>query len=137
MSKKIEKELNNIDGIDKIIDNTFDKIKNMVDGNLIVGSTIKLTNSIFIIPISKVSVGLISGGGELPKAKKKSTVSVGSSTGFNIIPIGFVIVNNGVVDYLSVTVVDNTTNKLFEALLNLSERIINSKGESDEENKGV
>lgn len=132
MSKKGNKLETNT--LDSIIDNTFNQIKNIVDANTIIGEAIKLTDNILIIPVSKVSVGLISGGGEDSK-NKKAVVSAGSSTGFTITPIGFVTINDSAIDFIGVTTNDNATSMLLNSILNLSEKLIARGVVDNEESK--
>ena len=131
MSNKKEKQ-EQISSLDKIIDNTFAQLKNIVDANTVVGSTIKLTDKIFIVPISKISVGLISGGGEDPDKKNKGVVGAGSSTGFTITPIGFISINDSVIDFLGAEVGENSTSKLLETMINISEKFISRMETADE-----
>ena len=97
MSKKKE----NPESIDNIIENTFSHIKDIVDANTVVGSVINIDKDTFVIPVSKISVGLISGGGAIPKSKSKD-MGAGSGTGFNIVPIGFITISKGVINFLRV-----------------------------------
>ena len=97
MSKKNE---NNYESVDKLIDNTFEKLKEIIDANTIIGKTIKLGDNVAIIPISKVSVGLVTGGGEMP-VKRKNMSSLGSTTGFTLTPIGFLTINDVTISYIS------------------------------------
>ena len=99
------KKQGNKDSLDKIIENTFSHIKDIVDANTVVGKTIKLNDDIYIIPVSKISVGLISGGVSIPKAKKDN-MNAGSGTGFNIVPIGFITVSSGIFDFIQVVFID-------------------------------
>ena len=107
-----KKEKNN-EGIDNIIENTFSQIKNIVDANTVVGEVIKITDNIMIVPISKISVGLVSGG-MMPKSKKDMG-GAGSGTGFNIEPIGFVSINSGVLEFSPITT--SLTQYLVKSLL--------------------
>lgn len=133
MSKK-EESKNNIKDIDKLIDNTFESIKNIVDANTIIGSAIHLSNKLFVIPISKVSVGVVSGGGEFSKKTKLKNMSVGSSTGFTITPIGFVSVLDSSIQFISTLTSDSVSVKLFETLLDISGKILSKQGEGNEKN---
>ena len=54
-----------------MIENTFSHIKDIVDANTVVGKIIELGDKNYIIPVSKISVGLISGGGTIPKGKNE------------------------------------------------------------------
>ena len=47
-----------------MLDNTIAKIKEMVDGNTVVGEPIRVSEDLSIIPISTVSVGLCGGGAD-------------------------------------------------------------------------
>ena len=119
------KKQNKKDTLDNIIENTFSHIKDIVDANTVVGSVIELTSKLWIIPVSKISVGLISGGGNNPKSKNDS-LSAGSGTGFNIVPIGFVTISDGVFNFIKVG--DNTFEKnIGELLLGLYDKFINKK----------
>ena len=83
----MEKEVN------KLVSDTINGLKNVIDSNTIIGSPITLTKDTIIVPITKVSVGFVSGGGELNTIKSKINAYpfVGASTsGFNLSPIGFI-----------------------------------------------
>ena len=49
---------------------TMDKIHEMVDANTIIGQPITTPDGVTLIPISKVSFGFGSGGGDYGKAPK-------------------------------------------------------------------
>ena len=131
MSKKTNKN-QNADGIDKLIDNTFEKLKNILDANTTVGSVIKLYDKIYVLPISKISVGLISGGND-NLAKKGNGMTAGSTTGFNITPVGFVVINESVIDYINVSQIDSSTNKIFDMIIGLSDKLMNNYGDKNED----
>ncbi|MBQ7351879.1 MAG: hypothetical protein IJW59_03330 [Clostridia bacterium] len=117
--------------IDEIINSTFEQIKNVIDANTVVGTTIKLSENIFVIPISKVSVGIVSGGGEDSK-KKNGGVSAGSTSGFTITPMGFVTIRNDDISFVGVTTENNITTKLFESAIMLSEKVFQKLEEENE-----
>ena len=54
----------NTTSIDELISNAVDKIKAIVDSSTIVGDSIVSPDGTQIIPISKVAVGFVVGGGE-------------------------------------------------------------------------
>ena len=123
--KKNKKDQPSFDEIDKIIDNTFARLKDLVDANTMVGSTIKLTERLFIIPISRVSVGLVSGGGEVPASKKNNmSISAGSTTGFSLTPIGFITINDNVIDFIGTTTIENSTSRLLDVFMGIYEKIL-------------
>ncbi|MGN0961738.1 MAG: GerW family sporulation protein [Christensenellales bacterium] len=133
MSNKKNNEQDSLDNLDKIINNTFEKLKDIVDANTTIGSVIKLSDKIFVVPVSKVSVGLVSGGGEFPASKKNSGLNAGSTTGFAITPIGFIAVNEQNIDYISASQTECATNKLLDTLINLTDKfLMTQQGEDNE-----
>lgn len=96
--KKVDRvNLNKDKKIESLIDVSIDKIRSLIDVNCVIGNPITLPNDNTIIPISKVSVGFISGGGEYSdlNAKRNSAdfpMAGGTGGGFSVSPIGFFVV---------------------------------------------
>lgn len=132
-NKKTNKESVNIDNI---IENTFQHIKDIVDANIVVGTTIKVTDKLVIIPVSKISVGLVSGGGVMPKGKKSENLNAGSGTGFNVVPVGFVTINNYNFNFLPVNSSgDDLTKNMVDGVFKIYDTLLSNKrqGEDNEE----
>ena len=128
MSKK---KVNNMDNIDKLIENTFTRLKDIIDANTIIGKTIKSGDNVSIIPISKVSVGIITGGGQLP-IKRKDINNIGNTTGFNIIPIGFLCISGENINYISTALENNSTGKLIDVFAIMYDKFFKNDGENNE-----
>ena len=128
MSKKND---NNLEEVDQLIENTFIRLKDIIDANTIIGKTIQLNDNVSIIPISKVSVGMISGGGQMP-LKRKDMNSLGNTTGFTVIPIGFLTINNSNINYIPTNLQDNSTGKLIDTFAMMYDKFINVSGENNE-----
>ena len=84
--------------INDLMASAMDKIKTIVDSSTIVGDSIKTEDGTTIIPISKVSVGFVSGGGEYNdlNAKRNSAdfpMAGGTGGGFTVSPMGFFVVD--------------------------------------------
>lgn len=83
--------------IEQIMKSAMTQIKSIIDVNTIIGSPIKTEDGTTIIPITKVIVGFVAGGGEYEtntfKSKKQEAnpFAGGSGSGFNIVPVGFLI----------------------------------------------
>lgn len=89
--------------IENIMQTAMAEIKEMVDVNTIVGDPIIGADGSTIIPISKVSFGFMSGGGEYGKSDESSfPFAGGASGGISIHPIGFLVVDENNVQLLSV-----------------------------------
>lgn len=101
--------------INDIIATSLEKIKELSETGTVVGEQIKTDNGTIIIPISKVSLGFVSGGIDFACKKKadeksgKSNDSFGGGggTGLTVSPIGFLVVKpDGDVKMLNVTSAD-------------------------------
>ena len=116
--------------VEDVINNTFLQIKDFVSGNVVIGKNIEILDNITIIPVSKVCVGIVSGGGVFPKGKGES---VGSSAGFNIVPVGFICIVNDNFNFISTSSGDTLTQALLNNLFKLTEDLLNKMGDGDEE----
>ncbi len=90
----------NNEKIENLMKNAIAKIKDIIDVNTVIGSPINCFDGTMIIPITKVTVGFIAGGGEYtqnipPKnAQKEYPFAGGSTAGFSVSPIGFLVGNS-------------------------------------------
>lgn len=113
--------------IKQIIEEAIEKINRSIDVNKIIGNPI-ISGEDVIIPISKVSLGFVAGGGEYnqetpPKnANKEYPFAGGSGAGFSVSPIGFIISNkNSGTKYLDLN--GNNFDKIIEIFNNLTESL--------------
>ena len=74
---------------------TMAKIREMVDTNTIVGQPITTPDGVTLIPISKVSFGFGSGGGDYGKTTPKENFGGGSAAGVKIDPVAFLVIKDG------------------------------------------
>ena len=83
--------------IENLMEQAIEKIKKIIDVDTVIGKPINCIDGKMIIPITKVSVGFVAGGGEYsqnipPKNEQKQYPFAGGSTaGFSINPVGFLI----------------------------------------------
>lgn len=92
--------------IPEIIRSSLESIRSMVDANTVVGDPIVTEAGITIIPISKICVGIASGGVDYNPKKdaqpRPQNFGGGGGTGLTVSPAGFLIVDrDGNVDYIS------------------------------------
>lgn len=96
--------------IENIMRTTMEQLKEMVDINTIVGDPVMASDGTMIIPISTVSTGFVSGGGEycIGQGKKQKDDAGGSeesrfpfagasAAGISLTPMSFVVIGNGCV----------------------------------------
>lgn len=139
--------------IESLMKTTMQTIKEMVDVNTIVGDAVETTDGTTIIPISRVSFGFASGGGDFENTKKNKEeerngqtgkdqlpFAGGAGAGISIQPVAFMVVGGGQMKLMSV---DQHTN-LIDTIINSAPKVINSlqsafnkNNKSDDKNKTI
>lgn len=99
-----EKENNRLN---KIIETAMKNLSGLIDVNTVVGSPIKTDTGDTVIPVSKVTFGVLSGGGEYGQLnifKKGSDLpySAGNGAIVSVKPCGFLVKNNNEFKVLSI-----------------------------------
>ncbi len=85
--------MQNESSIKEIIANSLSEIRTMIDADTIIGKQIVTASGTVIIPVSKLSVGFVSGGLDLPKKGQESkSFGGGGGTGVSVSPVGFLTV---------------------------------------------
>ena len=95
--------------LNDMMSTTIDKINQMVDTNTIVGQPITTPDGVTLIPISKVSFGFGSGGGDYGKTTPKENFGGGSAAGVKIDPVAFIVIKDGITRMLPVAVPPTST----------------------------
>ena len=92
--------------IPEIIKSSLENIRSIVDANTVVGDPIITEVGTTIIPISKISVGIASGGvdyNDKSERQKPQNFGGGGGTGLSVAPAGFLVIDkNGHVDFINV-----------------------------------
>lgn len=78
-----------------ILGTSIEKIKDLVDVSTIIGDPIKISETLQIIPVSKVTYGFASGGTDFPSKNNQELFGGGGGAGITISPVAFLVVNNG------------------------------------------
>ena len=74
-----------------LLGETIQKVKEMVDSNTVVGAPIELPNGTVVLPVSKISVGLASGGSDISSKSAKELFGGGSGAGVTVTPVAFLV----------------------------------------------
>ena len=103
--------------INATIETTLKNISNLIDVNTVVGKPIKTEDGEYVVPVSKVTVGVLSGGGEYGKVNifTKDTdlpFSAGNGAIISVKPCGFLIKEGK--KFRVLTVSDNSFDKLID-----------------------
>jgi sporulation protein YtfJ len=127
--------------IEGLMKTAMESIKDMVDVNTIVGDAVQAPDGTVIIPISKVSFGFASGGGEYnasclkeeheeedeeeergrSKNKGKYPFAGGSGAGVSINPVAFMVVGQQQIKLLPVNV-NSSVDKILDLVPDLIEK---------------
>lgn len=94
--------------LDGMIETSLENLKKIVDVNTVVGEAIKTDAGVTVIPISKVSLGYVSGGTDYASKRSKpdntpiGNFAGGGGSGATILPLGFLVIYaDGQVEFLS------------------------------------
>lgn len=122
--------------VNNLTESFIEKVKNMIDVDTVIGTPFETKEGTVIIPITKVSVGFVSGGGEYGCDKKiiktvnKMPLAGGGAGGVSILPIGFLEVKGKDCKLLKIdekSVYQNVLDKLPGILDSVSKIIERSK----------
>lgn len=110
--------------LQSLIDTAMSRIHEMVDCNTMIGQPIMTPGDTMILPVSRVSFGLGSGGSDFPSKTPKELFGGGLGAGATITPIAFLVVHEGNVRLLQLTDRDTTNlDRLMNALPDLMDRL--------------
>ncbi|HEY8424030.1 MAG TPA: GerW family sporulation protein [Clostridia bacterium] len=93
--------------IERLMSASMTKLKTLIDTDTIVGNPVKTPDGTVVIPISKVTMGFITGGGEysdINNNKKMETFPFagGSGGGISVSPIGFLVDNGSTIKIMPI-----------------------------------
>ncbi|MFU0823827.1 GerW family sporulation protein [Clostridium sp.] len=105
--------------IESLMKSTLENLKDMIDINTVVGDPIKSADGTTIIPISRVSLGFVSGGSEFYSIKTKEDhenypFGGGSGSGVSVKPVAFLIIKD---DLIRLLPVDQNNINIFDRVL--------------------
>ena len=127
--------MNEKDKLEGLVTGAMEKIKEMVECETIVGKPITVGDGTTIIPVSKVSFGIASGGSDLPSKNTKDLFGGGSGAGITISPIAFIAISNGDVKLLQLSMGADKENAIInmvpEVIDKVTEFINKKKGEKE------
>lgn len=114
-----------------VMDTTMDKLRTMVDADTIIGTPVVVGN-VTLIPISRVSFGLATGGSDFPSKTNQQLFGGGGGAGVSVNPVAFICINGDNVHmmpiYNEMTTVDKAINmapELIDKIKSLFEKKTN------------
>ena len=110
--------------INELLGASMSKVREMVDANTVVGTPIQLEEGTTLIPISKISFGLASGGSDIPNKAGNPAFGGGAGCGVKIIPVAFLVLQGGRVRMLPIAEpASNAVERMVEQLPVLIDKI--------------
>lgn len=124
--------------IDNLIERTLSNLQTIGTTKTIFGEETILPDGTTIIPISKVTIGFVVGGGEYSDLSSRRVaphypMAGGSGGGVVLQPVGFLISTQNEVNYVS-TKDETNYEKILELIGSISEKISNAIKNKEKEN---
>ena len=89
--------------VNELMETTMTKIREMVDSNSVIGEPITTPDGVTLIPVSRVSLGFGSGGGDYGKPGQNN-FGGGGGAGVKIDPVAFLVIKDGTTRVMPVAV---------------------------------
>ena len=132
--------------IEHVLNTTMSELGKMVDVNTIVGNPFVTPDGCTIIPISKVSFGFVTGGGEYGEGVKapietRYPISGGTASGVTITPVAFMVEKQNQIKLLTATERD-IVDKILESIPQMASEVRKmfeqgkAKGENSAQSQG-
>ena len=113
----------------ELTESSMKNLQTLIDSNSVIGKEVITPDGTVILPVSRVSFGVGTGGGDLP-ATQKELFGGGTGGGVSITPLAFLIVKNGDVKLLQVQSYSNTADRVVGMVPEVVDKVaglINSK----------
>lgn len=102
--------------MEDLLSQTLASLRSMVDSDTVVGRAITAPDRTMVVPISKVSVGLLSGTGDYVQDKKQTPLKAGGGgAGGSVSPVGFLVMDSVGVRFVPIDK-EEATNKWLNLL---------------------
>ncbi len=104
--------------LEKLMENSYNGVRNILSADTVMGSPMVTNDGVSIIPICRITMGFLTGGGEYGNGDVYDMpFAGGSGTGMSVDPVGFLVCDGthvkivnmddkGVLDHLAETVPD-------------------------------
>lgn len=118
--------------IERVMDNAFVKMKGLISADTVVGKPVATLDGVSIIPISRVTMGFLTGGGEYSDLSREKyseyPFAGGSGAGVSVSPVGFLVS-----DGKSVKLVGVDDKSLYDKILSLVPDVVSAFTKRKEE----
>ena len=117
--------------INALMDMTVSKIRQLVDADTIIGKPISTPDGITVIPVSRMSFGIGTGG---TTGSKGISFTGGNGAGVKVEPVGFFVIKDGTCRMISVSSNPlSTMDRVVEMMPDVLDRIDNIVNKKNKE----
>ena len=102
---------------------TMYKIRELVDSNTIIGNPINMDGGVTILPVSKVTFGVATGGSDFSGKGNKDLFGGGTGAGVTVSPVAFLVVKGGNVRTIQLADANNSLERAITMLPELVDKL--------------
>lgn len=102
---------------------TMDKIRELVNSDTIIGEPVSLPDGTTILPVSKVTFGVATGGSDFAVKQSKELFGGGSGAGVTVAPVAFLVVKDGNVRTIQLADPNNSLERAITMLPELVDKL--------------
>ena len=101
----------------------MDKIRELVNSDTIIGEPVSLPDGTTILPVSKVTFGVATGGSDFAAKQSKELFGGGSGAGVTVAPVAFLVVKDGNVRTIQLADPNNSLERAITMLPELVDKL--------------
>ena len=102
---------------------TMDKIRELVNSDTIIGEPVSLPDGTTILPVSRVTFGVATGGSDFAAKQSKELFGGGSGAGVTVAPVAFLVVKDGNVRTIQLADPNNSLERAITMLTELVDKL--------------
>lgn len=102
---------------------TMDKIRELVNSDTIIGEPVSLPDGTTILPVSRVTFGVATGGSDFAAKQSKELFGGGSGAGVTVVPVAFLVVKDGNVRTIQLADPNNSLERAITMLPELVDKL--------------
>ena len=102
---------------------TLDKIRELVNSDTIIGEPVSLPDGTTILPVSKVTFGVATGGSDFAAKQSKELFGGGLRLGVTVAPVAFLVVKDGNVRTIQLADPNNSLERAITMLPELVDKL--------------
>ena len=102
---------------------TMDKIRELVNSDTIIGEPVSLPDGTTILPVSRVTFGVATGGSDFAAKQSKELFGGGSGAGVTVAPVALLVVKDGNVRTIQLADPNNSLERAITMLPELVDKL--------------